>query len=197
MSTPLFAFFSQFPGFHYTQFSHPSDALDRLVALRYLWQPIYGSDKRRLRQAYRDALVQEFNLLFGTEVDDLAVWQNLCRRIGIEAPPTVKECHQYCVELISRTHVNLVDLVNAERNNSGVRVFPTVQALSDYSKDNGRIFPRHNIYAGDLLQYLLRHIDNPSQDDRRGEGGSRGRGGRGRRAGRGHGRGRAATIPNQ
>ncbi|KAF5318536.1 hypothetical protein D9619_011053 [Psilocybe cf. subviscida] len=192
MSNPLLVFFSRFPDLRYTQNDHPSLAFQRLRHLRHLWEPIYGNDEHRLKRAYRNALTQEFNKLFGTEVDDVDVWQNLCQRIGIEIPPNVTECR----ELISRTHVNLVDLVDAAQNNGRVRVFPTVQDLSDYTKEKGKIFPRHNIHAGDFLQYLLRHIANPSQDDRRGEEGSRGRPGRGRRGGRGRGRGRAGTTPN-
>lgn len=104
MPNPLLAFFAQFPALAYTQSEHPSAAFARLVDLPHLWEPRYGADnERRLNWAYRDALVKEFNGLFGTAVDDLPVWQHLCRRIGIEAPPTVPECRQVRVGCLSLT----------------------------------------------------------------------------------------------
>lgn len=93
MPSPLFAFFSQFADFEYTQHSHPSDAFNDLVDVDDIWRPIYET-KYLLVEAYRDALTQEFNELFGTEVDDLTLWQNLCRRIGLDVPTTMKKCRQ-------------------------------------------------------------------------------------------------------
>jgi len=75
-----------------------------------------------------------------------------------------------CFKLIRGTDVNLIDLVNGGRNNGKVKTFPMAQKLSDYTLDEEKTFPRKNIHAGDLLKYLLRHIANPNQDDRRGKG---------------------------
>jgi hypothetical protein len=59
---------------------------------------------------------------------------------------------------IKKTHVNLVDLVDRPNN---IRIFATEVALSDYTKEKGKIFPKKNAYAGGLLKYLLRNIENP------------------------------------
>lgn len=89
-------------------------------------------------------------------------------------------------QIVLATHVNLVDMVG---NSGPVTKFDTVQELSDYTKDNGKYFPKEVAYAGELLRYLLRHILNPSQDRRRGQNGNRGQRGRGRdRRGKGGGR---------
>jgi len=96
------------------------------------------------------------------------------------------------MQIVTNTHVNLVDLVD---NSGTARIFGSVEELSTYTRSTGKIFPREMAYAGELLQYLLRHIMDPSKDSRRGSGrrGQRGRGRGGRRArggrgGRGRGR---------
>lgn len=93
MSSPLFTFFSQFPDFEYTQHSHPSVAFNDLVDEEESWNFRYRT-KYTLVEAYRNALTQEFNQLFGTKVDDLVLWQNLCNRIGLEVPTKLKKCRQ-------------------------------------------------------------------------------------------------------
>ena len=103
------------------------------------------------------------------------------------------------MQIVTSTHANLVDLVG----NGTVRIFNSVEELSDYTRTEGKIFPREEAYAGELLRYLLRHIMDPSKDSRRGPGrrGQRSRGGGGRgagrgRGGRGAGRGRVViTMP--
>ena len=88
------------------------------------------------------------------------------------------------MQIVTSTHVNLVDLVD----NGTVRIFNSVEELSNYSKKEGKIFPLEEAHAGELLRYLLRHIMDPSKDSDRGAGRrgqhSRGRGGRGRGRGR-------------
>ena len=70
-----------------------------------------------------------------------------------------------------------MDLVDVYDTDDVVTVFPTVQALSTYTKDTGKYFPRDDVEAGSLLRYLLRQILNPPTD------------GSGTRGGRGRGRG--------
>ena len=67
-------------------------------------------------------------------------------------------------QIVTRTHVNLVDLVT---NHPGrARVFESEEQLSRYTRLNKRFFPKENAYAGDLLRYLLRHILNPDPERR-------------------------------
>ena len=76
-----------------------------------------------------------------------------------------------------------MDLVDVFDTDDIVTVFPSVQALSEYTTGTGKYFPRNHISAGSLLRYLLRQILNPAMDGS----GTRGRGAR--RRGRGRGRG--------
>jgi hypothetical protein len=93
------------------------------------------------------------------------------------------------MQIVTTTHVNLVDLV---RNSGTARIFSTVEELSAYTRSTGKIFPSEMAHAGELLRYLLRQIMDPSKDSRRGSGRrgqrGRGRGGRGAEGSRGRSR---------
>jgi len=65
------------------------------------------------------------------------------------------------------TQVNLSDMLDAERNGQRVKVFDTEKELVDYTKKNHRYFPKEDAYAGGLLKYLLREIDNKYDGNRR------------------------------
>jgi hypothetical protein len=75
------------------------------------------------------------------------------------------------------THVNIVDLVDRRNTGQPVRVFQSEEALSAYTKQTGKFFPKENAYAGGLLRFLLRRINNPPSSRRRdGKGGKSRRG---------------------
>lgn len=57
--------------------------------------------------------------------------------------------------------MNLVDLVDSKRSGVAVESFPSEVALSEYTKNTGKFFPRDNAHAGGLLKFLLRRIDHP------------------------------------
>jgi hypothetical protein len=54
--------------------------------------------------------------------------------------------------------VNIVDLVDARGDPSAVRIFPSVQQLSAYTKKTQKFFPSNDAKAGGLLRKLLRQI---------------------------------------
>ena len=58
------------------------------------------------------------------------------------------------------THVNLSDLLDSVRTGSPVRIFATHAELVNYTRSQGRYFPKEDAYAGGLLKYLLREIEN-------------------------------------
>lgn len=72
------------------------------------------------------------------------------------------------------THVNLSDLLDSVRTNSPVKIFATHADLANYTRSQGRYFPKEDAYAGGLLKYLLREIDN-TYHGRRGKNISRGK----------------------
>ena len=63
------------------------------------------------------------------------------------------------------THVNLVDLVDAPKTHKPVRWFPSEKALSDYTLETEKFFPRNSKCAGGLLKFLLRHIFHPAPNN--------------------------------
>jgi hypothetical protein len=60
-----------------------------------------GQDPRAhtARRELREALVVEFNSMYGTDARDLAAWQKLCRVLRVDVPETRKECQKVWVEL--------------------------------------------------------------------------------------------------
>ena len=90
---PLEIFFSSFTvrGFSYT----PTTSANKNFALLCKASGWVGNSPQRVdaRRSFKDALVQQFNFLYGVDANDLNVWQNLCKTIGIEpVPDSVDEC---------------------------------------------------------------------------------------------------------
>lgn len=71
------------------------------------------------------------------------------------------------LQQVMLTHVNLCDMLDAERNGHRVVTFATEEELVDYTRENHRYFPKEDAYAGGLLKYLLREIDNKYHGNRR------------------------------
>lgn len=71
-------------------------------------------------------------------------------------------------QIIARTHVNLVDLVDVAQTGGSVQIFDTVKQLSRYTVKNKKYFPKENAHTGHLLKYLLRSIFDPGRDTKRG-----------------------------
>jgi hypothetical protein len=65
---------------------------------------------------------------------------------------------------VLHTHVNLSDLLDSVRTGSPVKIFATHSDLANYTRSQGRYFPKEDAYAGGLLKYLLREIENNTMD---------------------------------
>lgn len=65
------------------------------------------------------------------------------------------------------THVNLCDMLDAERSGYQVEIFATEEDLVKYTRENHGYFPKEEAYAGGLLKYLLREINNKYNGTRR------------------------------
>jgi len=116
-------------------------------------------EKQEARGLLKDALTQQFNSIYGTDVDSIQSWQTLCQVLRIVPMP---EGLHACREAVRATHVNIVDLVENRNSGRRVRIFSSEEALSEYTIANGKFFPKENAYAGGLLRFLLRQIMNPS-----------------------------------
>ncbi|KIJ63548.1 hypothetical protein HYDPIDRAFT_168373 [Hydnomerulius pinastri MD-312] len=175
-SEPLSVFFAQFTslGFTYRTTSSAHANLSRL----YKTSGWKGNipERQEARTEFKDALVQQFNYIYGTNGNDLTAWQNLCSVIGIEpVPQDIVACQQ----VVRGAHVNLVDLVETARTGNRVQQFSSLDELATYTVKTKKFFPKENAYQGGLLQELLREIVKTYRGKRR-----NGRGKRKRRKGR-------------
>jgi hypothetical protein len=84
----LAEFFRQYqsPGFKYDPNELPLLEFRRLVRFLGLWRD--DPESRALDEDFGKAMVAEFGIKFGSNMNDLSAWQRLCKRIGIEPIPT-------------------------------------------------------------------------------------------------------------
>lgn len=59
-------------------------------------------DREEAHKAFKDALTQQFNDYYGTDVDNIASWQKLCRRLGVEPIPEGLQACRAVRELLDR-----------------------------------------------------------------------------------------------
>ncbi|KAI9773210.1 MAG: hypothetical protein M1839_002218 [Geoglossum umbratile] len=146
-------FFSAYPDFDY---DHSASFTQEFYRMCDFFEWDREDDGRKdAREEFRTAMVQEFNSLYGKDVDDISAWQELCQVVHIFPVPDDIET---CRERVKETYVNLVDLVERARSGKGVKVFPDLEELYEYTIDTGKFFPKESAYAGGVLKYLLREI---------------------------------------
>ncbi|OJA12927.1 hypothetical protein AZE42_09298 [Rhizopogon vesiculosus] len=154
--TPLDKFFAKYPEFDYNSSASASREFYRMCN-KFGWGK-EDDERQCAHNDFKDALVQQFNHIYGTDADDLASWNTLCQIVRVSPiPDTLKSCRK----AVKKTHVNIVDLIDTKMTGEPVTVFASELKLSEYTKQTGKIFPRDNAYAGGLLRYLLRRIMNP------------------------------------
>jgi len=132
----------------------------------------YPPARNLAHEAFRMAMVQAFNLNFGTDVNNKSSWESICDLLGIQPlPPDVAEMKKVSQEfplyiranhnftkLVRSTHVNLSDLLDGGRSGTEVQIFDTEAELAAYTIKEGRFFPKIEAYAGGVLRFLLREI---------------------------------------
>ncbi|RDW63577.1 hypothetical protein BP6252_11122 [Coleophoma cylindrospora] len=109
------------------------------------------------KREFKSAMVLQFNRIYGKSERDMRSWKKLFRALNITPVPIDLKA---CRKVISKTHVNLVDLVDAPRTGASVMIFPSLTELQDYTIESGKFFPKSHAYAGGLLRLLLREILN-------------------------------------
>ncbi|KAJ7064902.1 hypothetical protein C8F01DRAFT_983777, partial [Mycena amicta] len=155
-------FFATYPTFPYDR-TRPVKSQFNAMCTFLQW----GTDKRsRAAQkdayaAFQDSLVHHFNVKFGKDVDDQQAWVKLCEVLEIHPIP---EDVESCREVVSGTHVNIVDLVDPANLGRSIHRFTHVRELSEYTIEEDKYFPRNHAKAGGVLQYLLREIIKPPPD---------------------------------
>ncbi|GBE78594.1 hypothetical protein SCP_0114830 [Sparassis crispa] len=160
--TELDAFFAKYPTFDYDPSAPVTVELRRMCKF-FQWpkkkrrEPKLDKHEERLaaEEGFRKALVGQFNSLFGKKVDKLQNWQRLCQLLQIDPIPIGLEA---CRKAVKNTHVNLIDLVDYTRTGTPARIHPSEERLRDYTKAEGKYFPKERAHAGGVLRYLLRRI---------------------------------------
>ncbi|KAI0773917.1 hypothetical protein C8Q74DRAFT_1200046, partial [Fomes fomentarius] len=151
-------YFAQYPDFGFSVTSPFLKEFKRLAKAQR-WVPDSPRRKKE-RETLRDAMVKQFNMMYGKDLDDLSAWKALCDALGAGrvVDPIPHDISQ-CRKTLKKTHVNLVDFIDPRRNPEvPVRVFPSEKELAKYTNKHRKIFPRSNVHAGSLLKYLLRRI---------------------------------------
>lgn len=86
-------FFEEYPDFGYqptapiwTEFNRMCDEFE--------WDSD-DYEMRKARRTFKSAMVQQFNDLYGTDVEDLTSWQKLCNVLNINpVPGDLKKCRE-------------------------------------------------------------------------------------------------------
>lgn len=169
--SPIDLFFAKYPEFDYVRDKPLWDEFVRM-GQHFKWQ---GPKKAQVKNDFRDALVEEFDYVHGTDESNLENWGKLCQAMGLSAPKTLKEAHKVrkLVELITThntnmqqvvrgAYVNLVALVQSPRTGESVEVFKSVQDLRQFTAKTKWTFPQEHTQAGGLLNMLLRKMGGQS-----------------------------------
>ena len=98
---PLATFFNQYTGFRYDPTESATDEFRRLCR-QQMWDR-YDPAREEAREEYRTAVVSQFNVNYGTDVDALESWHTLCKYIGIDPiPDTLEACKRVRIICIFR-----------------------------------------------------------------------------------------------
>ncbi|KAG9308519.1 hypothetical protein JVU11DRAFT_11863 [Chiua virens] len=159
---PIQAFFASYaPLFQYNPTASSSLEFYRLCD-QFGWHRRHP-ERQSVRQKFDDALVLQFNKIYGTKIQSYKSWKKLCRVTRIKPfPGNIQACR----EAMQGKFVNLVDLVDANNSPMKVGLFETERQLSEYTLSTGKFFPGENAHAGKLLRllHLRRQIVHPRND---------------------------------
>ncbi|UPK89747.1 hypothetical protein LCI18_000682 [Fusarium solani-melongenae] len=148
--SPIDLFFAKYPEFDYMRDKPLWDEFVR-IGQHSKWQ---GPKKAQVKNDFRDALVEEFNCVYGKDESSLENWAKLCQAMGLSAPKTLKEAHN----IVRGAYVNLVALVQSPRTGESVEVFKSVQDLRQFTAKTKWTFPQEHTQAGGLLNMLLQKM---------------------------------------
>ncbi|KAJ4404943.1 hypothetical protein N0V85_004777 [Neurospora sp. IMI 360204] len=95
-------------------------------------------------------------------------WKKLCDTIGLEGE---FKSIQSCREAIKVVHVNIYDVLEADTiiqagGKARPQRFPTPQALSKYTVEHKKIYPRENVIDSEPEGALLKHISDPELEEK-------------------------------
>ncbi|CRL24406.1 unnamed protein product [Penicillium camemberti] len=122
-----------------------------LVSLQRGWKPGSKTWKRNWNACMND----EYDRLIGYRVANLATWQELCAKVGIDDSFTsINQCKKALV----RVHINLVDLLDCWNADRTPTRFKSKKALATYTETHNKFFGRHIAKQDKVLRVLLRKL---------------------------------------
>jgi len=143
--------------------------------------------RKEAHEEFKTAIVEQFNLLYGTEVEDIQAWRGHCLALEIfplsDNVAGVKEVclfgspgaastnkkrvfslfGTHAVRIFRRVFVNLVCLIDTESTERSVAQFSSLEEFQVYTIRTGKYFPKDSAYDGRMLRFLLREILNKRQ----------------------------------
>ncbi|KAK2459465.1 hypothetical protein APHAL10511_008525 [Amanita phalloides] len=163
-ATFIEGFFSDYPEFDYDATAPVSQEYRRLKE-HFDWMPQSQAEKKA-KSAFGTAMGKQFASFYGTSVYDIEAWRALCEALGVDPiPETVAECR----DIVRLTHVNLVDFIDIRLTGKPIKIFETEKELREYTKDEGKYYPKESAKESGVLRYLLRKILRaPKSRSRRG-----------------------------
>ncbi|KAF2162651.1 hypothetical protein M409DRAFT_58067 [Zasmidium cellare ATCC 36951] len=137
---------SQYSGFQHDPNAPILEEFQRLAALRG-WK----AGSKRYKTTLRTCLQAESRELFRSD-GRLDALQQLCRDVGVHpTPETITSCRK----ALQNVNVNIIDLIDSRRCGSAVETFRTRVALRNYSKMQGKIYPKQWAKSDDAIRNLL------------------------------------------
>ncbi|KAJ5424947.1 hypothetical protein N7465_000017 [Penicillium sp. CMV-2018d] len=122
-----------------------------LISLQRGWKPGSKTWKRNWNACMND----EYDRLIGYRVANLATWQELCAKVGInDSFTSINQCKKALV----RVHVNLVDLLDCWDADHTPTLFKSKKALATYTETHSKFFGRHIAKQDKVLRVLLRKL---------------------------------------
>jgi ribosomal 50S subunit-associated protein YjgA (DUF615 family) len=87
----IIEFFSKWPEFDYHREAEVIKEFKRLCRKKQ-WSP---DERQDVKLDFRNAMVQRFNEIYGTDEKDLEAWKKLCRDVHVNPiPNTLDECEK-------------------------------------------------------------------------------------------------------
>ena len=89
----IHAYFARYPQFNFQQDAPFLQEFGRLADSQR-WNE-NSARRRKERKALQDAMVLQFNAMYGKDEKDLSAWQALCNALGVDpAPNSITQCRK-------------------------------------------------------------------------------------------------------
>jgi len=157
MSDPIEAYFHQYPTF---PFLPSEDDWRQIGPFNALAQHLNWSQEHR-QSEWEVFKSLWFNIVEGEfRTSDLQHYQKLCEDLNIQPIP---DSINTCKAELSKVYVNIVDLVQYRKDKRRGKpaqppaLFGSLEELKEYSKENGKWYPRESAKA-EMLRVLLKTL---------------------------------------